>query len=52
MAKTVGYTIAIGAQLILDDVVKGKGVLIPTTPDIYIPGLSLLEREGIVFHEE
>lgn len=51
MAKTVGITAAIGAQLILDKVVLSRGVLIPTTREIYEPALDRLKAEGIGFKE-
>jgi alpha-aminoadipic semialdehyde synthase len=51
MCKTVGYTCAIGTQLILDGVVPTKGLLLPTSKEVYIPALHLLEKEGIVFDE-
>ena len=51
MCKTVGYTCAIGTQLILDGVVPKKGLLLPTNKEVYIPALDLLEKEGIVFDE-
>jgi len=51
MAKTVGLTAGIGAELILQGKVQGRGVLLPTTRDIYEPGLGMLEEEGIVFQE-
>jgi len=52
MAKTVGLTIGIGAQMVLEGSFQDTGVLIPTSPDIYIPCLNMLEREGIIFEEE
>ncbi|GLD99985.1 hypothetical protein PINS_up008713 [Pythium insidiosum] len=52
MAKTVGVTAAIGVQMILQDAVQSRGVLTPTTPDIYAPGLARLEAEGIRFSEK
>ncbi|DBA04445.1 TPA: hypothetical protein N0F65_010041 [Lagenidium giganteum] len=52
MAKTVGVTAAIGVQMILQDAVQGRGVLTPTTPDIYSPGLARLEAEGVRFNEK
>ena len=52
MAKTVGLTIAVGAELILAGAGKGGGVLVPTTPELYNPGLDLLAKEGLVFNEE
>ena len=51
MAKTVGLTVAIGAQLYLDGDLGACGVLMPTSPEIYIPALSMLKREGIDFVE-
>lgn len=52
MAKTVGVTAAIGVQMILQDAVQGRGVLTPTTPDIYVPALARLEVEGVRFIEK
>ncbi|OQR85292.1 alpha-aminoadipic semialdehyde synthase [Achlya hypogyna] len=52
MAKTVGMSAAIGVDLILRGDVAGTGVLTPTTPDIYTPGLARLEAEGIRFVEK
>ncbi|CAI5712732.1 unnamed protein product [Hyaloperonospora brassicae] len=52
MAKTVGLSAAIGVQLILQDAVRGRGVLTPTTPDIYVPALARLEVEGVRFVEK
>lgn len=52
MAKTVGLSAAIGVQLILQDAVRGRGVLTPTTPDIYGPALARLEVEGVRFIEK
>uniref|UniRef100_A0AAV1VLI7 Saccharopine dehydrogenase (NAD(+), L-glutamate-forming) n=1 Tax=Peronospora matthiolae TaxID=2874970 RepID=A0AAV1VLI7_9STRA len=52
MAKTVGLSAAIGVQLILQDAVQGRGVLTPTTPDIYVPALARLEVEGVRFIEK
>ncbi|KDO18387.1 saccharopine dehydrogenase [Saprolegnia parasitica CBS 223.65] len=52
MAKTVGMSAAIGVDLILRGDVQGHGVLTPTTPDIYTPGLARLEAEGIRFIEK
>merc|ERR1712110_984802 len=51
MGKTVGITIAVGAELLLSGAGKGGGVLLPITPDIYEPGLQMLEQEGLVFKE-
>lgn len=52
MAKTVGLSAAIGVQLILQDAIQGRGVLTPTTPDIYVPALARLEVEGVRFIEK
>ncbi|RLO07562.1 hypothetical protein DYB28_000243 [Aphanomyces astaci] len=52
MAKTVGMSAAIGVELILRGDVQSTGVLTPTTPDIYTPGLARLEAEGIRFIEK
>lgn len=52
MAKTVGYTAAIGTKLILDGDITRKGLLLPTSKDIYIPSLDLLDKEGIIFEEK
>jgi saccharopine dehydrogenase (NADP+, L-glutamate forming) len=51
MAKTVGYPIAMAAELIVNNKIKTKELILPVTPDIYIPMLDLLKKEGIVFKE-
>jgi saccharopine dehydrogenase (NADP+, L-glutamate forming) len=51
MAKTVGLPLGIAAKLILEDVIKLKGLHIPTSPLIYKPVLAALEQEGIMFKE-
>jgi saccharopine dehydrogenase-like NADP-dependent oxidoreductase len=51
MAKTVGLTAAIGAELVLGGKCLSKGVVTPVTPDLYLPALEALENEGIVFKE-
>ena len=51
MAKTVGLTVAVGAEIVMAGEVPA-GVSIPTTPDVYGPGLKMLEAEGIRFQEE
>ena len=49
----VGITAAVGAELVAEGVVERRGVLSPTTPDIYVPALAALEAEGIkVDHRE
>ena len=51
MAKTVGVTAAIGAQLVLDGLVSDTGVMLPTKANIYVPALRMLKEEGIDFEE-
>jgi len=52
MSKTVGYTAAIGTKLILEGDIAKKGLLLPTTKDVYTPSLDLLHKEGIIFEEQ
>lgn len=47
MSVTVGTPTAIGAQLVLDDRISERGVIIPKYEDIYNPVLEELEKEGI-----
>lgn len=49
MSKTVGLPLGIAAKLILEKKIERKGVIIPTTPDIYNPVLKELEAYGIHF---
>jgi saccharopine dehydrogenase (NADP+, L-glutamate forming) len=53
MARTVGYPVAVAAELILDGKVEGlSGVLTPTIPELYEPMLNRLEKvAGIKFSE-
>jgi saccharopine dehydrogenase-like NADP-dependent oxidoreductase len=51
MAKTVGLPLAITAKLILQGKIKARGVVIPTTKEIYEPLLTELESFGIKFEE-
>jgi saccharopine dehydrogenase-like NADP-dependent oxidoreductase len=51
MAKTVGYPAAMAAQLIADNKIANKGLILPVTKDIYQPILALLKSEGIEFQE-
>ncbi len=51
MARTVGITAAIGAQLLLNGDIRDRGVLIPTKPSVYVPGLRMLKEEGFEFKE-
>ena len=52
MAKTVGLTIAVGAELVLGGAGSGGGIMVPTLPEFYNPGLDLLAKEGLIFNEE
>jgi saccharopine dehydrogenase-like NADP-dependent oxidoreductase len=52
MAKTVGYPVAIAAQLILDGEIDDKGVKIPVERHLYEPLLEVLEKENIVCVEK
>jgi saccharopine dehydrogenase-like NADP-dependent oxidoreductase len=53
MAKTVGYPMAILAQLVLaNKIMPPSGVVIPTMPEVYKPVLAELAHHGIVFHDE
>lgn len=54
IARTTGLPMGIGAHLVASGAVKGCGVLIPSTEDVYLPALKELDREGVAFteHEE
>lgn len=52
MAKTVGIPLGIGVNLILNNKIKERGVMIPTYKDIYIPALKELSEFGIEFKEQ
>jgi alpha-aminoadipic semialdehyde synthase len=49
MSNLVGLPIAIAAELILDGVVKDRGVLRPVSSDLVAPMLAALKDEGVVF---
>jgi alpha-aminoadipic semialdehyde synthase len=51
MARTVGLTAAIGAQLILDNAIELRGVVTPEVSEVYDHVLELLESEGITMVE-
>lgn len=52
MCRTVGFPTAATTDLILRGHLDGKrGLLLPTTKDIYEPTLELMTKEGIVFQE-
>lgn len=52
MAKTVGYPAGITAKMVLDGEIQKKGMVVPLTPDIYMPLLKRLKQEGIAPVEE
>jgi len=51
MSRTVGLTIAIAAQLVLDGKITSSGVNVPTLKEHYDPVLRALEKENIRFVE-
>lgn len=52
MCKTVGYPTAATTDLILRGHLQGRrGLLLPTTRDIYRPTLEMMAKEGIIFQE-
>jgi saccharopine dehydrogenase-like NADP-dependent oxidoreductase len=51
MAKTVGLPLAIAAKLIAEEKITVRGVLIPTTAEIYEPIMAELALLGIQLHE-
>lgn len=52
MATTVGLPLGIAAKLILNGTIQHKGLLIPTTKEIYNPVLKELQQHGISFKED
>lgn len=52
MARTVGLPAAIGVKLLLQDTITRRGVVIPTTADVYAPVLAELRQHGIAFSSE
>lgn len=52
MAQGVGLPLAIAARLLAEGKIEGRGVLYPTTPDLYNPILEELQHLGIDFEEE
>ena len=52
MAKTVGLPVGVATKLILKGVIKGEGVKVPVSEEIYNPVLAELEKFGIEFTEE
>lgn len=51
MAATVGYTAGAAAELVLLDKVSSRGVIIPTSPELYNPLLARLKDFGISWSE-
>eukprot|EP00026_Physarum_polycephalum_P001239 Phypoly_transcript_01240.p1 GENE.Phypoly_transcript_01240~~Phypoly_transcript_01240.p1 ORF type:complete len:912 (+),score=141.85 Phypoly_transcript_01240:31-2766(+) len=49
MSKLVGLPVAIAAELMIDGVIKERGVIRPVTNDIVGPMLSALKDEGVHF---
>jgi saccharopine dehydrogenase-like NADP-dependent oxidoreductase len=52
MAKTVGLPLGIAAKLIMNGIIREKGLLIPIYKSIYLPVLEELKEHGILFMEE
>jgi len=52
MSKSVGATAAMGVRLVLEGKISSRGVLSPTTPEIYTPILQNLEKIGLSMIEE
>ncbi|XAR55198.1 Saccharopine dehydrogenase (NADP(+), L-lysine-forming) [Bertholletia excelsa] len=52
MAFTVGIPAAIGALLLLVNLIKTRGVLRPVVPEVYLPALDILQAYGINFLEK
>ena len=52
MATTVGLPLGIGVNLILNNKIKERGVVIPICPDIYRPALKELAEWGIKPEEQ
>ncbi len=51
MARTVGLPLAIAAKLLLQGKIKVRGVVIPTSKEIYQPVLKELKTLGIELSE-
>jgi saccharopine dehydrogenase-like NADP-dependent oxidoreductase len=49
MARTVGLPVGIGAKLLLQNTITRRGVVIPTSADVYAPVLDELRQHGISF---
>jgi len=51
MAKTVGLPLAIAVDLFLKGEISLRGLQLPVFPELYLPILVALEKEGIRFEE-
>lgn len=51
MSRTVGYTAAIGARMILDGTVSKRGIVSPVTDVPYAPFVKALAARGITIEE-
>ena len=51
MAKTVGLPLAIAVDLFLKGEISLRGLQLPVVPELYLPILEALEKEGIGFEE-
>lgn len=51
MAKTVGLPLAIAVDLFLTGEITLRGLQLPVVPELYLPILEALEKEGIRFEE-
>jgi saccharopine dehydrogenase (NADP+, L-glutamate forming) len=51
MAKTVGLPLAIAVDLFLKGKISIRGLQLPVVPELYLPILEALEKEGIRFEE-
>ncbi|GAA5864875.1 hypothetical protein JCM1840_004934 [Sporobolomyces johnsonii] len=47
MATTVGIPIALGALLVLEGEIRARGLVSPTSPEVWRPLLGQLEKSGI-----
>lgn len=47
MAATVGFPAAIAAKMVLEGEIQEKGMVLPTSQDVYRPILKRLEAEGL-----
>lgn len=51
MAATVGYTAGAAVELLLQDKIKQRGVVIPTSAEVYEPMLERLKECGITWSD-